>query len=221
MTDKSNDWNPDDFEPIPEELLANQEEQTALYAETEEVVETSNKFLNIEGAEFGQQIFTALKEGHLEPIKTLLMIKKMNHLHEYFLGNDKARTNTEAKAYLKDKIANEIGKETYRAFGAQISIEAVGGATTMDYSECGDVVLNRMYELRKQLAEMIKERETSIKEVLPAEVKTLGVRTHRVEATALPVIVFKDTEEPIIMNLVPPIKYSREGIVVRFVKKRK
>lgn len=221
MSNPNDSWNPDDFAPVPEELLANQEEQTALYAETEEVVETSSKFLNIEGAEFGQQIYTALQEGHLDPIKTLLMIKKMQHLHDYFLGSDKGRTNPEAKAYFRDKIINEIGKETYRAYGAQISIEAVGGATSMNYIECQDPYLTRLYELKTQLMEMINERQTFIKTTLPPDTNQIGLRSHKETIESLPVIRQESLQEELIANIVPPIKYGREGIVVRWIKKKK
>lgn len=216
----NNDFNPDDFEPIPEELLANHEEQLIEYAEEEKVVSVTTDFLNIDGAEFGAQVFNALKEGHLDPMKTLLMIKKMSHLHDYFLGSDKARTNKEAKEFLRQEVTNIIGKETYRAYGAQVSIQGIGGSTTMDYSECGDLYLNRLYELTAQLKEMVKERENYIKTQLPAESRTLGVRSIKEEYYSLPVIRDEDLNEKTTANVIPPVKYSREGIVVRFVKKR-
>ena len=221
MENTNNNWNPDDFAPIPDELIADENEQLMEYAGEEEVVDTISNFLNIEGAEFGEQIFNALKEGEVDPIKVLLMIKKMNHIHQYFLGSTQEKVNPKAKEYLKDKISSIIGKETYKAYGASVSIEAIGGATTMDYKECGDVYLNRLYELEKELKVLIKEQETKIKIALPPETRILGLRSEKVTIDALPVIRFESLDEPMIYNVVPPIKYSREGIVVRFAKKRK
>lgn len=221
MENTNNNWNPDDFAPIPDELIADENEQLMEYAGEEEVVDTISNFLNIEGAEFGEQIFNALKEGEVDPIKVLLMIKKMNHIHQYFLGSTQEKVNPKAKEYLKDKISSIIGKETYKAYGASVSIEAIGGATTMDYKECGDVELNRLYELEKQLKEMIKAKEVYIKTNLPATTNQIGLRTHKITVESLPVIRYENLEEPTVCNLVPPIKYSREGIVVRFAKKRK
>lgn len=217
----TNDFNPDDFEPIPEELIANQQEEEVDYSETNKVVEVSRDFLNIEGAEFGAQIFNALQEGHLDPITTLLMIKKMHHLHDYFLGSDKARTNPKAKEYLKDAISKIIGKETYRAYGAQIAIENTGaGANTYNFKDCKDAYLNRLEELSAEINLLIKSRKDMIKQVLPVESNTLGIRSHRIEVTELPVLELK-TIEPIVCNLIPPTKIGRESLIVRFVKKAK
>jgi len=225
MNTENQEWNPDNEEAIPAELLstyeANAEEQGLVYMEEETVVGTVSNFLNIEGSEFGNQIFNALKEGNADPIKTLLMIKKMQHLHEYFLGSDVARTNKEAKAWFRDKIINTLGGEKYQAYGATISIEAIGGATTMDYKECGDLYLNRLYELTAQLKEMVKEREKYIKTELPAEVKTLGIRSLKEEYWSLPILGEEQLEDKLKANVIPPIKYSREGIVVRFARKKK
>jgi len=218
IEDNNDDWANEAF---PAELIANEEEQLMQYANEEEVIDTISNFLNIEGAEFGEQIFNALKEGEVEPIKVLLMIKKMSHIHDFFLGSDKGKFNPKAKEYLKDQIINLVGKETYRAYGAAVSIETIGGATTMDYKECGDIYLNRLYELTAQLKEMVKERESFIKTVLPAEVKTLGVRSHSLNVDRLPVIKFENLDTRKHINIVPPIKYSREGIMVRFPRKKK
>lgn len=217
----NNEFNPDDFEPIPEELLATQEEQLMVYADDEEVLDTTSRFLNIEGAEFGAQVYNALKEGEIDPIRTLLMLKKMQHVYDYFLGSDKTRTNKEAKQFLRDEISNTIGKETYRAYGATINIQAVGGATSIDYSECGDLLLNRFYEINNKLKELIKERHEFIKTNLPSESNTtLGIRTLKQTMTKFPSLEFVDIK-PQEYNIIPPVKYGKDGIVVRFVKKKK
>ena len=219
------EWNPEDDAPIPAELMstyeADENESILTYSEEETVIDTVSNFLNIEGSEFGNQVFNSLKEGNTDPIKTLLMIKKMNHLHDYFLGSDAARTNKEAKQWLKDQIGATVGKESYKAYGATITIETIGGATTMDYKDCGDLYLNRLYELEKELKVLIKDQETKIKTVLPAESKTLGVRSEKVTIGALPVLRFEPLEEPKTYNVIPPVKFSREGIVVRFAKRKK
>lgn len=220
MENTNNSWNPDDFAPIPDELIAKEDEQLMEYAGEEEVIDTISNFLNIEGAEFGAQIFNSLKEGEVDPIKVLLMIKKMNHIHQYFLGSTQEKVNPKAKEYLKEKISNLIGKETYRAYGASVSIEAIGGTTTMDYKECGDIELNRLYELEKQIKEMIKAKQDYIKTNLPPTTNQIGLRTHKITIDALPVIRYEPIDD-VICNLVPPIKYNREGIVVRFAKKKK
>ncbi len=219
MENTNNNWNPDDFAPIPDELIADENEQLMEYAGEEEVVDTISNFLNIEGAEFGEQIFNALKEGEVDPIKVLLMIKKMNHIHQYFLGSTQEKVNPKAKEYLKDKIINIIGKETYQAYGASISIEAIGGATTMDYKECGDIYLNELYKVQKEINDLVKERETFIKTNLPAESKTIGLRTLHDKPNFMPKLTFNTNKKA--CNISPPIKYSREGIVVRFAKKKK
>jgi len=225
MNTENQEWNPDNEEAIPAELLstyeANAEEQGLVYAEEETVVGTVSNFLNIEGSEFGNQIFNALKEGNADPVKTLLMIKKMSHLHDYFLGSDAARTNKEAKEWFRDKIINTLGGEKYQAYGATISIEAIGGATTMDYTECGDIYLNKLYEIEKEIKALIKARQNFIKQVLPAEVKTLGVRSYKDTIDFLPILSTENFDTPKVVNIIPPIKYSREGIVVRFARKKK
>lgn len=226
------DFNPDNFAPIPDNLLsqdeeldylidASPEEMAMVYAEEKEVVDTTTKFLNIEGAEYGEQIFNALKEGHLDPIRTLLMLKKMSHVHDYFLGSTAGKFNKKAKDYIREQVTNIVGKETYQAYGASIAIQALGGAGSTDFKECGDLRLNRLYELQNQLKEMVKEREEYIKTNLPAESRTLGVRTLKEEYVTLPVIREDEMWEPTVANIIPPIKYSREGIVVRFAKKKK
>lgn len=225
MSTENQEWNPEDDAPIPAELLstyeASPEEALMTFSEEEEVVDTISNFLNIDGAEFGAQVFNSLKEGNSDPIKTLLMIKKMKHLHDFFLGSDKGTFNAEAKTWLKDQISNTVGKETYKAYGASISIETVGGATTMDYTGCGDIYLNKLYEIEKQLKELIKDRQNYIKQVLPVESKTqLGVRTHKETIDQFPSIEFSNIE-PQVVNLIPPVKFSREGIVVRFARKNK
>lgn len=225
MSTENQEWNPEDDAPIPAELMstyeADENEQLMTFSEEEEVVDTISNFLNIDGAEFGAQVFNSLKEGNSDPIKTLLMIKKMKHLHDFFLSSDKGSFNPEAKAWLKDQIGNTIGKEVYKAYGASISIETVGGATTMDYTGCGDIYLNKLYEMQKQLKELIKERETFIKTELPAESnKELGVRSIKAVVKVFPSIAFTDIE-PQTCNIVPPVKFTREGIVVRFARKSK
>lgn len=220
MNNTTNDWNPDDFEALPAELFADENEQLMTHAEEEEVVDTISNFLNIEGAEFGEQVYNSLVEGNSDPIKVLLMIKKMQHLHDFFLGSDASRTNKTAKQYLKDKIVETVGKETYKAYGASISIETIGGSTTMDYKECGDLYLNRLYELQNQIKDMVKEREAFIKKELPPNSSTLGIRGHKATMSRFPSIEFSNIE-PQVYNIVPPIKYSREGIVVRFPRKKK
>ena len=226
------EFNTDNFAPIPANLIkddedldylidASPEEMKMVYAQEEEVVDTTSKFLNIEGAEYGQQIFNALKEGHLDPIRTLLMLKKMAHVHDFFLSSTAGRVNTKAKEYIREQVTNMIGKETYQAYGASISIQAIGGAGSTNYKECGDLRLNRLYELETQLKEMIKERELYIKTILPAESKTLGVRSSKEIYETLPVIREEDMWEPLVANIHPPIKISKEGIVVRFARKKK
>jgi hypothetical protein len=217
----THEFNPDDFAPIPDELLANQEEENVEYSPTEKVVEVSREFLNIEGAEFGAQIFHSLQEGHLDPVTALLMIKKMHHLHDYFLGSDKTRTNPKAKQFLKDEIAKIIGKETYRAYGATISIENTGaGADTYDFKDCGDIYLNKLEEINKKITELIKERKTLIKSLLPVESRQLGIRSEKVEVNSLPVFSI-ETIETQVCNLIPPTKKGRESLIVRFAKKAK
>lgn len=225
MSTENQEWNPEDDAPIPAELMstyeADENEQLMTFSEEEEVIDTISHFLNVDGAEFGKQVFNSLKEGNTDPIKTLLMIKKMSHLHDFFLGSDPGKTNKEAKEWLKTQISNTVGKEVYKAYGASISIETVGGATTMDYTGCGDIYLNKLYEMQKQLKDLIKERETFIKQVLPAEDnKTLGIRTYKDTIDRFPSIDWSDIE-PQTFNIVPPIKFSREGIVVRFARKSK
>lgn len=226
------DFNPDNFAPIPDNLIpqdeeldylidASPEEMQMVYAEEEEVVDTTTKFLNIEGAEYGQQIFNALKEGHLDPIRTLLMLKKMSHVHDFFLGSAAGKFNKKAKDYIREQVANTIGKETYQAYGASIAIQAIGGAGSTDYKDCGDLYLNRLYELQNQIKEMIKERELYIKTELPAESRTLGVRSLKETYHTLPVIRVEELWEPVVVNVLPPVKYSKEGIVVRFARKKK
>jgi delta 1-pyrroline-5-carboxylate dehydrogenase len=149
------------------------------------------------------------------------MLKKMSHVHDYFLGSTAGKFNKQAKEYIREKVTNTVGKETYQAYGASISIQALGGAGSTDFKECGDLYLNRLYELQNQLKEMIKEREAYIKTNLPAESKTLGVRGLKEEYKTLPVIREEEMWEPTVANIIPPIKYSREGIVVRFAKKKK
>jgi hypothetical protein len=221
MNTNENPFDPSEYDALPEHLIATPEEELMMYKNTEEVVNVATDFLNIDGAEFGDQLYEALREGHLDPIRTLLILKKMSHVNDYFLGSDASRTNKKAKEYLRDKISGIIGKETYRAYGASINIQAIGGATTMDYSECGDLYLNRLYELQKELTVLVKEQEAKIKLNLPPESKTLGIRTEKVTIDALPVIRFEALNEPTTYNVIPPIKYSREGIVVRFAKKQK
>lgn len=225
MITDNQEWNPEDDAPIPAELMSTYEadatEELQVYSEEETVVGTVSNFLNIEGSEFGNQIFQALQDGNADPIKTLLMIKKMQHLHEYFLGSDKAKTNPKAKAWFRDQIIATVGKETYKAYGASISIEAVGGATSMNYKECGDLTLNRLYELDKELAALIKDRQDYIKTHIPAESNTeLGVRSIKETYIQLPCIRY-EAIEPTVVNINPPIKFSREGIVVRFAKRKK
>lgn len=221
MNTNNDVFNPDDFDAIPEHLIANEQQELMQYSDTEKVTGVATDFLNIDGAEFGYQLWEALEQGHIDPIRLLLIIKKMNHVHEFFLGSDKGRTHAKAKAYLKDKISNTIGKQKYEAYGASISIETVGGATTMDYKECGDIYLNRLYELQNEIKVMVKEQETKIKTVLPAESNTIGLRSEKVTIDALPVLRFEPLEEPRTYNVSPPVKYSREGIVVRFARKKK
>lgn len=218
-------WNPEDFEPIPAELMttyeADENEQVQTYSEEQAVIGTISEFLNIEGSEFGNQVYQSLKDGNSDPIKTLLMIKKMQHLHEYFLGSDKGKTNPEAKAWFRDQIIATIGKEGYKAYGATITIESVGGATSMDYKDCGDIVLNKLYEMNKEIDVLIKERQNYIKTNIPAESNTeLGVRVLKETITKFPSINWA-TIEPQVINISPPIKMSREGIVVRFARRKK
>jgi len=226
MSTENQEWNPEDDAPIPAELMttyeADENEQVQTYSEEQAVVGTISEFLNIEGSEFGNQIYKSLKDGNSDPIKTLLMIKKMQHVHEYFLGSDKGRTNPEAKAWFKDQIIAMIGKEGYKAYGATITIEAVGGATTMDYKDCGDIYLNRLYELDKELKALIKERQDYIKTNIPAESNTqLGVRSIKEILTEIPRITFDTLITPEIINISPPVKFSKEGIVVRFARRKK
>jgi hypothetical protein len=235
MTDNNqnqDEFNPDNFAPIPANLLsqdeeldylidASPEEMQMVYAQEEEVVDTTTKFLNIEGAEYGQQIFNALKEGHLDPIRTLLMLKKMAHVHDFFLSSTAGRMNKKAKDYIREQVTNIVGKETYQAYGASIAIQSIGGAGSTDYKECGDLLLNRLYELQNQIKEMVKERELYIKTELPAESRTLGVRSIKETYMSLPVIREEELWEPVSVNVNPPIKYSKEGIVVRFARKKK
>lgn len=221
MNTNNDVFNPDDFDAIPEHLIANEQQELMQYSDTEKVTGVASDFLNIDGAEFGYQLWEALEQGHIDPIRLLLIIKKMNHVHDFFLGSDKARTHVKAKAYLKDKISNTIGKQKYEAYGAAISIETVGGATTMDYKECGDIYLNRLYELASSIKERIKERETFIKTQLPAESNTIGIRSIKDTIKTLPEIQEVPLEEERTINLNPPVKTTREGIVVRFARKKK
>lgn len=225
MITDNQEWNPEDDAPIPAELIpvyeTDENEQLQVYSEEEAVVGTVSEFLNIEGSEFGNQIYKALQDGNADPIKTLLMIKKMQHLHEYFLGSDKGKTNPKAKAWFRDQIIATVGKEGYKAYGATITIEAVGGATTMDYKDCGDIVLNKLYEMKKELDKLITERQNYIKTNIPAESNTeLGVRVLKETVTKFPSISWADIE-PQVINISPPVKMSREGIVVRFAKRKK
>lgn len=215
------EFNPEDFPAIPEELIANEEEQLMTYAGEEEVLDVTSQFLNIEGAEIGHQVFSALRNGETDPFKVLIMIKKMQHLHDFFMGTSAdARTNKVAKEWLKDKITNEIGRTEYRAFGASVKIEGIGGATTMDYKGCGDLILDRLYDLQKQMNQLVKDREKFIKDNLPAESNTIGLRSLKCEMSSFPSIEWAEIE-PQFYNINPPVKYSREGIVVRFPKKKK
>jgi len=71
------------------------------------------------------------------------------------------------------------------------------------------------------ILKMVKEREKYIKTELPADAKTLGIRSLKEEYWTLPIIEEEQLEDKLKANVIPPIKYSREGIVVRFAKRKK
>lgn len=99
-------------------------------------------------------IVTAVESGHVNAVEAIVMLKTYSKAIE------------QAESILKPTVCDEIskyGKEGAKLLGCELSLVEAG--TRFDYTNCGDYVLNCLYEEKKALDAKIKERETMLKAI--------------------------------------------------------
>lgn len=96
---------------------------------------------------------------------------------------------------IEESALNEalLEAKRFEKFGAKIEVREVGARYNFD--NCQDPVLARLTEAKKQWSDLEKDRQTLL--------KTLRGRTEML-----------DTETGEIINVLPPIKTSKTGVVI-------
>lgn len=103
-----------------------------------------------ERQEFINDVLVKLDEGNLDPLKVHLQVKSMESIIE---GLTKSETY---KSFVLD-AAQKHGSKTFEFGNASIQIKEAG--TKYDYSQCGDVVYDKMKAEANELNEKVKARE--------------------------------------------------------------
>lgn len=172
--------------------------------------------VNLPFENIAEKITTAVTEGHVDPVQMYIVLKRMNKVLE--LTIDSSKGDKDLKELFKESVRKTLdGGKSVDMFGANLRMQATG--TSYDYKECGDKMLNKLYEIQAQVEESIKTRELEIKTLLnPDDNKKLGLRTRTLVQEGMPMYYIDEcTWDDVI---VPPIKKQGESIIVTFKKQK-
>ncbi len=156
-------------------------------------------------------IKTALLSGEVEPLEVYIGLRRMNKVIELTISSDGG--DKEIKELFKEKVRMALnGDKSVDLYGANLSLRATG--TRYDFTDCKDTYLAELYKIQKEVAGKIKEREDYIKLVLPADSKTLGIRSHKLIQQGMPSFVVSDDEFE--ETIFPCTKIQGESIFCTF-----
>lgn len=152
-----------------------------------------------------------IKEGHTDTIEMMLSLKKLEKISE------EVKEDKEIKEIFLENTKKVLdGGKSVDMYGAKITVRAVH--TYYDFSECGDSVLDAMYKIKKDLDEMIKQRETEIKAMFPSNPSKLGIPKRTIIQAGVPSLEISEDEFE--ENICAPIKKQKDGVVISFKKQK-
>ncbi len=161
--------------------------------------------------EVAKNIKSILLSGDVDPIELYVGLKRMDKVIALTISS--ADGDKEIKELFKEKVRMSLdGNKSIDMFGANLSLRATG--TRYDFTDCKDTYLVELYKIQKQVAEKIKEREEYIKMVLPADSRTLGVRSHKMIQQGMPTFSISDDEFE--ETIFPCTKIQGESIFCTF-----
>lgn len=217
MDNNNDEW----WKDVPPENLEEQvdESQTVFDAEQmdEEQISGIQKFMNISLVahdEVAKEFIALVKEGHIDPIQAYVALKRVGKINELCLDSQKG--DAEFREIVHTTVQNALdGGKSVDIYGANLRIQDTG--IIYDYSECGDKVLNELYEIQETVKDLIKKREAHIKILLPPnDTKTLGIRSEDLIDSKFPKF---ELEEAITESKIfPPIRKSGSSVICTFKK---
>lgn len=136
---------------------------------------------------FSNQIKDSLTSGDVDPLELAIYFKAMEETIKQVKETMSSLALSEAQKYGK----------SFEFKGAKIEVKELG--TSYDYSNCGDIYLNKFSEQISELTEKRKTRETIVKAL-------------KEPMTAV------DEETGETFTMYPPIKKSTTGIAISLIK---
>lgn len=151
--------------------------------------------------------------GEVDPLDVHLALKRLDKIVQGTIGDKGSKETKEAILEEASKHMQEGKSFDYK--GAKIVVGAT--YTYYDFSLTGDILLEAMVSIQKDLNTRIKEREAYLKTIKAVD----GIAITKGETVViekLPSLEWLDAEEEIV--IAPPIKKQKTGVKVTFKKQK-
>lgn len=158
------------------------------------------------------ETFKALiKEGNVDPLAPYTVLKRMVSVAEEVFKDPEVQkiVNNEAEKHM---VGNRKSFDLYSATICKMAVY-----TTFDYSECGHVELDELYNIQKAIEARIKTIEEELKLLIPKkETPTLGIEgdSKTVVIDKMPFLNWADHGDQVVVKA--PKKIQKEGL--KFMK---
>jgi hypothetical protein len=136
---------------------------------------------------FALSVISEIESGNIDPLKVHLQVKCMEDIIKLL------NSNTIYKSSVLES-AQKYGQKSFDYMNSKIEIKETG--VKYDYSQCGDVILDKLNWQAENLAKDIKARETILKAVSEKG------------------MIMTDTETGESFTVYPPSKSSTTSIAV-------
>lgn len=136
---------------------------------------------------FVSDIIQKVEDGDIDPLKIQVQLKCAEDIIKQVTGNDRYKN-------LLVESAQTYGSKSFEAFNAKMEIKETG--VKYDFSNCGDVVLDRLTQQQESTDKAVKDRQTFL--------KTIPVKG----------LVVTDDETGETFTVYPPAKSSTTNVAI-------
>lgn len=141
----------------------------------------------------------AMLSGEYDPLKVVIMFRKMGKLAEEVFKGEKG-------AEIKEQVFNEIKKHqegsTSRVYGVEIREQ---NRSYHDFTECNDPIWEELNSIEKRVKELKKKREAELKLKIPTP--GIGMPQLQIAVDYIPELILHENTDLAYINA--PVKGSR------------
>ena len=149
--------------------------------------------------EFLPQIQNNILSGDYNPLEIVIFLKKSEKILKELYSGEKGK---QIKDIVEEHIHKHQEKNTAIVFGNKIQER---NTPYYDFTECNDIVWEKLKEIEEQVKKLKKEREEELKLKTPKG--DFGISATHIEVSYVPKLVLEETTDLLEIN--PPKKGTR------------